>query len=332
SRKGQPKQFLRMFSKRSMLEETIGRVRRLTDKENIYIATNKIYYANITKNLKRLSLPAKSIFFEPQSRNTLGPIGWLSQRIYEKDRRALIAVLPSDHYVRFETRFLNLLSRALEVAREGFIVTVGIRPQRPETGYGYIKIKSKIQNPKSKVYEVERFIEKPSLSKAKKLIKDKRCYWNAGIFIFRPEVLLDEIKRFAPREYRLLGRMRDELSIKQLWPKLKNISIDYAVMEKTSRLLLLPASVGWSDMGSWLSLELLLKKDSHGNILRGACLDVGSRNIMAWSDKRILATIGLQDVIVVSTKDACLVCAKDRAQDVKTVVQILKQKKLDRQI
>ena len=332
SRKNQPKQFLRIPSDRPMLEETVRRVRRLADKKNIYIATNKIYYATIAKDLKRLNLPAKNLFFEPQSKNTLGPIGCLSWRIYEKDRKALIVVLPSDHHVRFEARFLKVLLQALEAAKDGFIVTLGIKPQGPQTGYGYIKVKRKAQSTKRKAYEVERFIEKPPLAKAKKLIKSKRCYWNAGIFIFKADTLLGEIKRFAPREYHLLSRMKDELGVEQFWPKLKNISIDYAVMEKTSKLLLLPASIGWSDLGSWLALERLMKKDKYGNILRGPCLDLGSHHIVAWSDKQLLATIGLKDMIVVSTPDAVLVCAKDRVQDVKALVQILKQNKFDRYI
>ena len=215
---------------------------------------------------------------------------------------------------------------------ENNLIIFGILPDYPATGYGYIKVRREVRSSKREVYKVAKFIEKPSLAKAKRLIKNKRCYWNAGIFIFRPDTLLDEIKKFAPREHRVLNTIQDKTNFRKAWSRFRNISIDYAVMEKTSRLLLLPASFGWEDLGSWQALERLMKKDKQDNILHGPCLDVGSRRIIAWSDNRLLATVGLQDVIVVDSADAVLVCAKNRAQDVRAVVQLLKRKKLNKQI
>jgi mannose-1-phosphate guanylyltransferase/mannose-6-phosphate isomerase len=332
SRKMKPKQFLRIFSDRPMIEETVWRLSRLTDKGHIYIATNKAYHKNIRGCLNKLRVPAQNVFFEPQGKNTLAPIALFAERIFELDNQAVIVVLPSDHYVKNEARFLKILREAARLARGGSIVTLGIRPDKPETGYGYIKVKFKVHSSKFKVYEVKRFVEKPPLSKAKRLIKDKSYYWNAGIFVFRPDTLLGEIKRFAPKEHKILKKITDKRSLEKFWPHLKPISIDYAVMERTDKLLLLPAGIGWMDLGNWQALAKLAKKDRHGNILRGPCLDVGSRNIMAWSNSRLLATVGLKDIIVVSTQDAILVCAKDKTQDVRTIVQTLKQRRLNKQI
>jgi len=337
SRQNEPKQFLRIYSDRPMIEETIKRIKGLIKKDNIYIATNKIHYKKIKDCLKNLLVPPENIFFEPQGKNTLAPIGVLSSRIYSKDKKATIAVLPSDHYIKDESRFLRMLEEAVGIAQKGFIVTFGIKPDRPETGYGYIKVKPKLspkgaKSQKQKVYPVDRFIEKPSLVKAKGLIKDKSCYWNCGIFIFRPDTVLGEIKKFALGDYKIINRIKDQKTLNRFWPQLTSISIDYAVMEKTKKLALMPADFGWVDLGSWQAIELLAKKDKSGNIFNGNCIDVGSRNTLAWSDNRLLATVGLNNVIVVNTKDAILVCAKDKTQDVREVVGILKQKKLFKQI
>ncbi len=325
SRQHEPKQFLRIFSGKPMIEETIRRVSRLIDKDNIYIATNQKHYKKIRACLDKLHLPSRNIFFEPLARNTLAPIGVLSKKIYEKDRDAVVVVLPSDHYVKYESRFLEILKRAAQAAGEGSIVTLGIKPDRPETGYGYIKVRSQ-------GFQVERFIEKPTLKKAKELIKDKRFYWNAGIFIFRPDTLLEEMKRWTPREFSVLNRITDKKSLKRAWPHFASVSVDYAIMEKSRRLELIPADIGWLDLGSWGSVEKLEKKDRDGNVLKGNCVTVGTRRTLAWSDNRLLALVGIEDAIVVNTKDAILVCAKDRAQEVKKLVQVLRQKKLTKQI
>lgn len=328
SRTMEPKQFLNLCSGKSMIEDTINRIRRLIERDNIYIATNKIYHKNIKACLKYLDVPAANLFFEPESRNTLPPIGTLSKNIHNKDDEAVILVMPSDHFIKNEDKFLNTLDRAITVAKKGYIVTIGISPDCAETGYGYIKVKSKNKG----FYSIERFIEKPELARAKKFVKDKRFYWNGGIFIFRADCLLGEIKRYAPTDFKLINRIKDKASLERLWPQLTSISIDYAVMEKTKKAVLIPADFGWMDLGSWRAIEYFAKKDKCGNIFRGDCIDIGSRNTLAWSDNRLLATLGLSNIIIVDTKDALLVCSKDKTQDVKKIVQILKQKNLKERI
>lgn len=339
SRELKPKQFLNIFSKKPMLEETIRRVGSLVKRDNIYIATNKIYHKEIRSYLKKLNIYPRNILFEPEARNTLAPLGLLSKNIYNKDKEAVILVFPSDHYIKDKNRFSKILAKAIYLAKRGYIVTLGITPRRPETAYGYIKVKSppqKLAGPprvlaeklrilKSKVYVVDRFIEKPGLIKAKAFIKDRRFYWNAGIFIFRADTMLQELKKFAPDDYEVINKIKDEKSLNRLWPQITSISIDYAVMEKTDKMVLMPADFGWIDLGSWQAIEEFLKKDKQGNISQGRHIDSESRNITVWAQERIVVTLGLNNLIIVDTKDALLVCAKSKTQEVKEIVKKLKK-------
>jgi len=328
SRESQPKQFLGLFSEKSMLEQTILRVSSLIDKKNIYIATNKAYRNKITNFSKKLGISFQNILFEAESKNTLAPIGVLTHKIYDKDKEAVVIVLPSDHYIKNESRFIKILAQAISVAKKGLIVTLGIIPDKPETGYGYIKINSK-------TYKVDRFIEKPALAKAKRFIKDKSYFWNSGMFVFRADIMLQEMKKFSPRNYGIINKIKENKSLNKLWKRFSSLSIDYAIMEKTHKMALVPADFGWSDLGSWQAIESLpagqaglTKDDKNGNMSKGCCVDIGSKNTLAWSSGRILATIGLNNIIVVETKDALLVCAKEKAQEIKSVVRILKQRHL----
>lgn len=324
SRQDEPKQFLNVFSGRPMMEETVNRMQRLIKRNNIYVATNRIYHKKIKNCLKKLGVPVRNVLFEPQARNTLAPIGLIAANIYKKDKEAVIVVLPCDHYIKDKTKFLRALNKAIAVARKGYIATLGIVPDRPETGYGYIKVKSKKQD----FYLIDCFIEKPGLARAKKFIQDKSYYWNGGIFVFTAGVLLQELKKFAPADFRLIAKIRDNKSLNKLWPKFTSLSIDYAIMEKTRKIALVPIDFGWLDLGSWQAIEGMKKKDKAGNIFKGHCIDLGSKNTIAWSDHRFLATIGLDNIIIVNTRDAILVCAKDKSQDVKRLVEILRKRNL----
>jgi mannose-1-phosphate guanylyltransferase len=324
-----------------MLEETVRRIGSLVKRDNIYIATNKIYHKKIKDYLKKLNIHPRNILFEPEARNTLAPLSLLSKNIYNKDKEAVILVFPCDHYIKDKNRFSKILNKAICAAKRGYVVTLGIAPTRPETAYGYIRVKSppqKLAGPprvlaeklkilKSKAYAVDRFIEKPSLTKAKKLIKDKRFYWNAGIFIFRADTMLQELKKFAPDDYDVINKIIDEKSLNRLWQQITSTSIDYAVMEKTNKMVLVPVDFGWIDLGSWQAIEEILKKNKVGNIFRGNYIDIGSKNTTVWGGKRLVATLGLNNIIIVDTKDALLVCSKDKAQEIKRVVQKLAVKR-----
>lgn len=326
-----PKQFLNLYSSRPMLEETIHRLRRLIKKENIYIATNQKYYQKIKNCVRNLKLAQKNILFEPQARNTFAPIAVLSKRIKGQDPQAVILVLPCDHLVKDQKKFITLLKEAIEVASQDRIVTLGIPPRRPETGYGYIKINPKAQS--RNLYLVDKFVEKPNLKTAERFLKDKRYYWNSGIFIFKAKVMLEEIQKLAPSAYKIVAGIKERpgllgranAGLTKLWHKLPSISIDFAIMEKTNRLALLAADYGWMDLGSWQAIAEVFQKNRDGNTLKGKCISVGDKNTFIWSDNRLVATLGLKDIIVVNTKDALLVCAKDKTQDVKKIAQRLSQ-------
>jgi len=328
SRQLEPKQFLNIYSKRTMLEETINRLGSLVKRQNIYIATNKLQIKKITKCLKKLDISGRNLLLEPEVKNTFAPIAVLSWKISNEYPDAVIAVLPSDNFVKDKKKFRALLSRAIKIAGQGYLVTLGIPPDKPETGYGYIKRGKKYKD----FYLAQKFIEKPGLSRARKFIKEKSYYWNNGIFIFRPAVILREIKRLLPRAYSVITRMQNKKDIERLWFKLPSVSFDYAIMERAKKRAVLPADYGWSDLGSWHALGSVMKKDRNGNIFRGNCVDLGSKNSFVWSDKRVVATLGLDNLVVVDTKDALLVCPKDRAQDVKKLVEILKRRNFKKQL
>jgi len=333
SREAQPKQFLSLCSDRPLIDLTLERIHKNVPGRNIYIATNKMYHKSVGSYLKRFGIPFKNVLFEPQARNTLAPIAVLSEIIYKRDKDAVILVLPSDHYMKNEKEFLRALDKATSVANKGHIVTLGIKPDRPETGYGYIKVSSGLRAQGSgQFYKVEKFIEKPDYGKAKMLIKSKRAYWNGGIFVFRADTIMGEIKRFQASDFRVIKSIKGKKDLNRIWSRFSPISIDYAVMEKSKKLALVPCDCGWSDLGSWQAVEQFFRKDKSGNIFKDNCIDIGSKNIFCWPGRRILATVGLENIIIVDTDDALLVCAKNKAQDVKKIVQALEAKKLYRQM
>ena len=322
----EPKQFLNLCSNKSMLEETIHRIGGLIEKKNIYVASNKIYSRKIKDCIRYFNIPFENILFEPESKNTFAPIAVLTSWIESIDPEAVIVVLPCDHIIRYRRIFLDLLRKAMKAARAGYIVTLGVPPKRPETGYGYIKAGQRLEAGGWRLHQVERFIEKPDLKKAKKLLKDKRHYWNSGIFIFSSTVMLTEIKRFLPQAYRSIEEI-NKANLDKIWPRLPKISIDYAIMEKSRKMAVLPQDYGWMDLGSWDAIEEISKKDKHANILKGRrSIALDTKESIIWSDNRLVAAIGLNNIIIVDTKDALLVCAKNKSQDVKKIVQILKKK------
>lgn len=331
-----PKQFLSLCSDKPILTESIERASALVGRDNIYIATNKIYKKQLSRCVGKLRIPKENLLFEPESRNTFAPISVLAQKIFSKDKDAVITVLPSDQFIKNRGEFLGTLKIAIKEAKNGNILTLGIVPERPETGFGYIKIKSKV-NPSTTLgvdgesFGVEAFIEKPPTSLAKKFIKDKRYYWNAGIFVFQASILLKEIKHLQPMAYGLIAKIKDfDKGLNKIWSEFTATSIDYAIMEKTKKIKLLPLGCGWSDVGSWQAVTEISKKDKDGNIFK--CdynhIDLGSKNTLVWPGRRPVATLGLKNIIVVDTKDGLLVCSAERAQDVKKAVQALKRKKI----
>lgn len=346
SREKMPKQLLKIGGGDTLICETVSRIMPLVRPENIFIVTNQSLADTIGFQLSsKFERPWDANFIlEPEARNTAPALGLAALHLERIDPESIMIVLSADHSIRKTDEFLNVLRKAVEAAQNDFLVTIGIKPDRPETGYGYIKAGDilggsggKGQGSKGEgVRKVEAFVEKPNIETAKEYLKNGRYYWNSGIFIWKTGTLLKEIERHQPSLYRGLLEIRKSIGtdresdvIRQVFKKIDPISIDYAVMEKTDLAAVIPADIGWSDVGSWTALDDVSEKDESGNIIAGNVIDIGSRDSIIYAEKRLVATIGLNNAVVVDTPDATLVCSKDRAQDVKKVVDELKKRKAD---
>jgi mannose-1-phosphate guanylyltransferase/mannose-6-phosphate isomerase len=246
-------------------------------------------------------------------------------------------VLAADHSIRKTDDFLTVLRKAAEAARRGYLVTLGIKPDRPETGYGYIKSGANCEGTGIEgVCKVEAFVEKPDVETARGYLNHGGYYWNSGMFVWKVSTLLREIAKCHPALHQGLAEIRKSIGtekeadvVKEVFKKLDPISIDYAVMEKTDLAAVIPADIGWSDVGSWTALDEVSERDAAGNVITGNVIDIGSHDCIIYAEKRLVATIGLKGAVVVDTPDATLVCSKGRAQDVKKVVEELKKRKAE---
>ncbi len=328
SRRSYPKQFLNITNNGSLLQQTVKRIFPLVKGKNILIVTNKRFKKEIEVQLKAYKIPSANILLEPEGKNTAPAICWAAARISQTNPNAVMAVLPSDHLITKTTQFLNLLKKAKSLAQQEYLVTLGIVPTRPEMGYGYLKtVQKKVKN--KTITIVNKFTEKPSLAKAKKFVSQKNYFWNSGMFIWRVDVILKEFQRLQPSIYKLIGTKASSAHIQSVWQKLPSISIDYGILENAKNVAAVPASnIGWSDLGSWESLSEELESDKKGNILRGDVLAIENKNCMVFSQHKFVAAIGLDNITVVDTKDALLICRTDQSQKVKDVVSaLLKQKR-----
>lgn len=329
SRETTPKQILNVVGGESLLSSTIRRLSPLITPERSYIVTNKVQAEIIRLHLsygKKALNPGYIV--EPFGRNTAPAIGLAAVELYKKDPDAVMAVLPADHIIQDAAPFRGVLKAAIAAAEKGCLVTFGIIPTRPETGYGYIKAKKKAVEKISglKVLPVERFVEKPDRKRAEKFLKSGGYFWNSGMFVWKAGRILEEIKKHLPKIYEGLMAIMDGADISKAYGKMESISIDHGVLEKVKEAVVIPANFRWSDIGSWNSFGEILDADKNGNIIKGRVVDVGSRNSIILGCERVVAAVGINDMIVVDTPDATLVCPKDRAQDVKSVVDILKKK------
>ncbi|HEX9021744.1 MAG TPA: mannose-1-phosphate guanylyltransferase/mannose-6-phosphate isomerase [Nitrospirota bacterium] len=339
SRESMPKQLLKIGGEDTLIRQTVNRVLPLIRFDDIFIVTNRSLADTIGHQLSsKYGRPWDGNFIlEPQARNTAPALGLAALHVQRLDPDGVMVVLSADHAIKKETEFLSLLREAAEAARHDYLVTLGIKPNRPETGYGYIKAgNATAGGGQGAVCSVEAFVEKPDLAKAKEYLKDGRYYWNSGIFIWKAVALLQEIEKYRPSLHRGLQEIRNAIGtdrendvISDVFKKLEPISIDYAVMEKTGRAAVIPADIGWSDVGSWTALDDVSEHDASGNVIAGNVIDIGSRDSIIYAEKRLVATIGLKDAVVVDTPDATLVCSKDKAQDVKKIVDELKKRKAE---
>lgn len=337
SRKLRPKQLMSVFGGKSMLQQTVERVLPLKPRR-ILVVTNALQASETTAQLDYLKDVPIDVIAEPVGRNTAPAIGLAASIIAHHDPEAVMAVLPADHYIRDEEAFRAALLRAKAAARQGFLVTLGIRPDRPETGYGYIEAGRKLCDAGSN--QVTRFVEKPVLEKALAYLAAGNFYWNSGMFVWQAKVILGELAKQLPDLYRALKQLRYSLEagdlaglapqIEAIYGEVKSESIDYGVMEKAGNVAVIPADFGWSDVGSWGALPEVMPSDSSGHVAINAreLISIDAVRCLAYGGDKLVALVGVKDLIVVNTADALLVCAADRAQEVKKVVETLEQRGL----
>lgn len=324
SRELEPKQFMQVSGDKSLLQDTIKRIDGLVLPRNIFIVTNHKYFYEVKHQVAAFRIPEANIILEPQGKNTAPAIGLCAQLIGRRDKEATLIVLPSDHFIKDLNKFRECLKKAVSLAGSGLLVTLGIKPLDPSTGYGYIKA-----GPRKNGYSVvEKFLEKPDLKKAKEYLKDKRFYWNSGMFVWKAATFLEETRRYLPKLYTLLSLIRTVDDIGKVWPKIEPISVDYGIMERSNKIALIPAPFYWTDLGSWDAMNALLPKDKSGNVIQADCLGVDSSGVSVFSrGARLISLVGVKDLIIVDTPDALLVCDKRKSQDVKKIVDILRSSK-----
>ena len=339
SREKMPKQLLRIGGEDTLICQTVGRVLPLVPIENIFIVTNQSLADMIGQQLASKFDRSwdNNFILEPMAKNTAPALVLAALHLERVDPESVMVVLAADHSIRLADEFINLLKKAEEAAKQGYLVTFGIKPNRPETGYGYIKAGDPFNDGDSLgVSKVAAFVEKPNIETAREYVRQGNYYWNSGIFVWKTRTFLHEMEKHAPILFqglleikKSIGTPAEAEAIDQVFKRYEPISIDYAVMEKTDKAAVIPADIGWSDVGSWTALDDVSDKDASGNVITGNVIDIGSRDSIIYAEKRLVATIGLKDAVVVDTPDATLVCSKDKAQDVKKVVDELKKRKAE---
>jgi mannose-1-phosphate guanylyltransferase len=316
-----------------MLEATVRRVLPLCEPKDILIVTGQGIADDVAKVVPML--PASSILPEPVGRNTAPCVGWAALHVFRQDPKGVMVVLPADHAIGDEDAFRELVCMAAEACLDGSLGTIGISPNRPETGYGYIEVGEAIAPGVSRAV---RFVEKPDLATAEGYLAGGKHVWNSGMFFFTAETILGEIERLMPELHAGLKEIEagieagdEAAAVAQVYNKLEGESIDYGIMEKADRIIVCPGSFGWNDVGSWAAAYEMREgeADEAGNVALADLLSIGSKGCLAWSDPRkLVALVGVEDLVVVDTPDALLVCPRHLAQDVKKVVDELKRRKL----
>ncbi len=326
SRELEPKQFLQFNGNKSLLQQTIQRILPLVAAQNVYVVSNEQYKFQIQHQVAEFAVPAGNIILEPQGKNTAPAVGLAAAYIFKRDAQAVMIVLPADHHINRPERLTAVLKKAIEAAGANKLVTIGIKPSCAHTGYGYIKTKGPATNSLAGRHKVIKFTEKPDKKTAEKYIKAGNYFWNSGMFVWKAGVILDEIKAYLPELFRTLALISQAKELDaRIWAKILPISIDYGILEKSKRVMVIPAKdLGWSDLGSWSAFSAICNKDKNGNVLQADCVDFDSKDISIFGKSRLIATIGLKDTVIVDTDDALLVCDKSRTEDVKKVVDHIK--------
>jgi len=329
SRSHAPKQVQAFFGQESLLQQTYQRAVRLVPPERIWVITSKKLEDIIAQQLP--DLPRQNILGEPSAKNTAPAIAYGTWQIASRDRNAIIASLPADQHIGLPDVFHQTLEIAFATAEKfpQYIVTIGLTPTKPDTGLGYIKKGKKLDTINSQdVYRIAKFVEKPDLAQAKKYLSSGQYLWNAGFFIFLAQTMLDHFDKLEPKILHLVKEYVNKLN-EQTYDRLESKPIDTAIMEKINQRVVLPAEMEWSDVGNWATLYQVLEK-RFGTAqkimsLKGEHQDVGSKECLVIGQKRLVATVGLENIVIVDTDDVILVCNKNKVQDIKTLVDKLKE-------
>lgn len=329
SRKNLPKQFLSLTGDgKTLIQLTVERILPLVAMEDIFIATNKDYKELVKKQLPEL--PEENILCEPVGRNTAPCIGLGAMHIAKKYEEALMLVFPSDHLIKYNSMFVSTLKEACRIAEEeNNLVTIGITPDYPETGYGYIKFNP--NESKGQAFAVDRFVEKPTREVAKEYLETEEYLWNSGMFVWKTSSILKNIELFMKDIYEGLVRIKESIGteeqeqvLEKEFTAFRSESVDYGIMEKADNIYTIPGTFGWDDVGSWLAVDHIRKSNEMGNVVSGNVITVNSRNCIIEGANKLIAAVGLEDLIIVDTEDATLICEKKSTADIKKVLENLK--------
>jgi len=334
SRKSLPKQFLSLTSDgKTMIQLTVERILPLVDIEDVYIATNKDYKALVLEQLP--GIPEQNILCEPVGRNTAPCIGLGAVHIAARYDDAVMMVLPSDHLIKVPDIFIETLDAGCRIAEENKnLVTIGIQPNYPETGYGYIKMDKTIVN--GEAFGVECFVEKPNIEKARAYLASGAYAWNSGMFIWKVSSILANLQTYLPKMYdglmaikSAIGTASEEERLVSVFPELESVSIDYGIMERASDIFVIPGSFGWDDVGSWLAIERIKGSDNNNNTISGNVVAIDTNDCIIEAGEKLVAAVGLQNLVIVDTPDAMLVSSKEFTGSIKKVLEALKKQKAD---
>jgi mannose-1-phosphate guanylyltransferase len=332
SKEKMPKQLLKIFGERTMIQDTVDRLKDVVDEKNIFIITNKVQKPEIINQLPEL--PESNIIEEPFGRNTAACIGLASIIIGSKDEDAVMITVPADHIIKDKEIFIETIKNSCKFAYEQKgLVTIGIQPTRPETGYGYIQINE--ESVADNIHKVYTFAEKPNYATAVRFLESGDFFWNSGMFIWRADIILEEIQMLMPELYdglqnikKEIGKEAFEKTLVNEYGKMRNISIDYGIMEKSHRVFLTKGKFSWSDVGSWEEVYQLSEKNDDGNAITGNVFSEMTIDSYIYSPNKFTAILGVDNLIVINTDDALLICRRDQCQEVKKVVDHLKINKL----
>jgi mannose-1-phosphate guanylyltransferase len=335
SRRTRAKQVLRFLGDRSLIQQTVDRLSPVIPPDRLWVLTNEHLRAEIVRQLPEL--PKNQILSEPIQRNTAPAIGLAAHILQSIDPNAVMGVFPSDHMISKPARYLRFVRAAFKAAAEGKIVVLGIQPRWPETGYGYIEFPKGVGAGSLDPLPVRKFREKPDLATAKRYVKNGNFYWNAGMFFWKTSVLLETLREFLPKTATLLASLpafanrRFASQLKDVFPHCENISIDFAVLEKARGVVgCATDDFGWNDVGSWNALYELLPRDGSMNVIRGEALAHSSSGNYIDAEGKLVALLGVKDLIIVDTPDALLIADRSRAQEIGDVVkQLEKQRRND---